>query len=157
MLPPDCPNTFKPAKAARFDINLGKVFINRQSQINLGKDQIHPNLTIGARRAMGCGNKSMRAWYQVRQKQERAAKSSAAILDSQSVKTAADGKMALQRLFAQIKHNVHNQQCRPKVVWADGAIKIGSRLCGSSLAGHLTLCDIPKPPKDFRSCRIVRL
>lgn len=58
---------------------------------------------------MGCGNKSMRAWRQVRQKQERAAKSSAAILDSQSVKTAAGGKMALQRLFAQIKHNVHNQ------------------------------------------------
>lgn len=51
----------------------------------------------------------MRAWRQVRQKQERAAKSSAAILDSQSVKTAAGGKMALQRLFAQIKHNVHNQ------------------------------------------------
>jgi putative transposase len=43
------------------------------------------------------------------------------VVHSGSVQDAAGGLLVLQRLFEQIKHNVHNRWCRLKLIWADGA------------------------------------
>lgn len=43
------------------------------------------------------------------------------VVHSASVQDPAGGLLVLQRLFDQIKHNVHTQWCRLKLIWADGA------------------------------------
>lgn len=128
---------------------------------------------------------------QVRLQQGRDAQPSAAILDSQSVKTseggeargvdvhkqtpgrkrhivvdtlgllllvvvhsaslqdAAGGKLVLQRLFEQIKHNVHNRWCRLKLIWADGGYE---NICGfvrQQFGWTLEIVCRPKAQKGF--------
>ena len=43
------------------------------------------------------------------------------VVHSASVQDGAGGLLVLQRLFDQIKQNVHNRWCRLKLIWADGA------------------------------------
>lgn len=129
---------------------------------------------------------------QVRQKQGRDAKPSAAILDSQSVKTseggeargvdvhkqtpgrkrhivvdtlgllllvvvhsasvqdAAGGKVVLQHLFEQIKHNVHNRWCRLKLIWADGAYASIVDYVRQQFGWKLEVVPRPKDAKGFQ-------
>lgn len=128
----------------------------------------------------------------VRQKQGHDAKPSAAILDSQSVKTseggeargvdvhkqtpgrkrhivvdtlgllllvvvhsasvqdAAGGKRVLQRLFEQIKHNVHNRWCRLKVIWADGGYEDIVAYVRQQFGWTLDIVRRPKDAKGFQ-------
>ena len=43
------------------------------------------------------------------------------MVHSASVQDGAVGLLTLQKLFEQIKHNLHNRWCRLKLIWADGA------------------------------------
>jgi len=43
------------------------------------------------------------------------------IVHSAGLQDASGGFQTLQKLFAQMKHNVHNRWCRLKLIWADGA------------------------------------
>ena len=43
------------------------------------------------------------------------------VVHSASLQDGAGGQRTLQRLFDQIKRNVHNRWCRLKLIWADGA------------------------------------
>jgi len=129
---------------------------------------------------------------QVRQKQDRETQPSAAILDSQSVKTseggeargvdvhkqtpgrkrhivvdtlglvllvvvhsasvqdAAGGQLVLQRLFAQIKRNVHNRWCRLKLIWADGAYASIVESVRAQFGWKLEIVPRPKDAKGFQ-------
>jgi putative transposase len=43
------------------------------------------------------------------------------VVHSAGIPDGTGGKLTLQRLFARIKHSVHNRYCRLKLIWADGA------------------------------------
>ncbi len=43
------------------------------------------------------------------------------VVHSASIPDGSGGKLVLQKLFAQIKRNVHNRWCRLKLIWADAA------------------------------------
>lgn len=43
------------------------------------------------------------------------------VVHSASLQDGVGGQLTLQRLFDQIKRNVHNRWCRLKLIWADGA------------------------------------
>ena len=43
------------------------------------------------------------------------------VVHSASIQDGTGGYETLQKLFAQIKHSVHNRWCRLKLIWADGA------------------------------------
>jgi putative transposase len=42
------------------------------------------------------------------------------MVHSASLQDTAGGQLVLQRLFEQLKHNVHNRWCRLELIWADG-------------------------------------
>lgn len=42
------------------------------------------------------------------------------VVHSASIQDGAGGLLTLQKLFDQIKHNLHNRWCRLKLIWADG-------------------------------------
>lgn len=59
------------------------------------------------------------------------------------------GKLVLQRLFEQIKRNVHNRWCRLKVLWADGAYEDIVDYVRQHFGWTLDIVRRPKEAKGF--------